>query len=381
MKNDYTNSFILNALELPLIYDFDTLSDSMGLSKRLLYLLSNRSENYYTNFSIRKKNNKMRTIHSPSYSMKLVQRWILNEILEKVKVSNEAMAFVKGDSKGILKNAESHKYNLFFLEMDIRDFYTSIKKNRVHYLFRNLGYNQFVSEFLANLCTYKDYLPQGAVSSPYISNLICYRLDLRLNGLSAKRDIVYTRYADDLTFSCNNKDDLKKICCVIKDIVQDEGFQINDEKTRFLSPASKRVVTGITIHDIDSKAKLKANKETKRKVRAMIHHAIVGMDYSKADIIRGYIAHIDYVERGYKGKMVKYINSLIKSKQYSMHNSVVEAYNQNKILKDAEEMVLANLNSYEIVDGQLGDEFMSDNFLARTEFLIKNEYKDDIVDS
>ncbi|GCD11315.1 retron St85 family RNA-directed DNA polymerase [Clostridium tagluense] len=347
MTTDFTNSFILNSLKLPIITNIDSLANTLGLSKTIIFLLSQKTSYYYKPFKILKKDGNSRQIFSPSYSLKLVQRWILNEILEKIDVSHESMAYKKGNDNGIKKNAEMHKYNLYLLEFDLKDFFTSIKRERVFFMFKNLGYNNMVSNILTNICTYNDYLPQGGVCSPYISNLVCYRLDKRLSALCGKRGIVYTRYADDLTFSCDNKQSLKKVKDIIKDIIESEQFKINDSKTRLLSPTSHKRVTGITVND----NKLKANKNMKKLVRAMIIKSLFSMDYINNNIIKGYIAFINSIEDGYKCKIIEYINKTInKSLPYS--NEMVIAYNENKFFKETNDMCY---HGYDNIDDKYED--------------------------
>lgn len=333
MKKDYTNSFLLNTLGIPIVTDLNSLSNTLAISTKLIYLLSQKTSDYYKVFYIKKKNGKLREILSPSYSLRIVQKWILNEILEKISISDEAMAYRKGKNAGIKKNAELHKFNLYILEMDIKDFFKSIKRNQIFFLFKNLGYSRFISNILSKICTYQGYLPQGGICSPYISNLVCYKLDKRIKNLCAKRDVTYSRYCDDLTFSCDNKDTLKKLNKVITDIVLDEGFLINESKTRYLSPYSHKKVTGITVND----NRVKASKQLKRTVRWMIHQAIVSKDYTNINKIRGYISFISSIEDGYKDKILKYINKLVE-KDYKYFTDIVEAYNKNKILKEANSM-------------------------------------------
>lgn len=367
MKKNFTNSFILNALNLPIINDFEGLSNSVGISKTLLYLLSKKTFMFYNTFDINKRNGNKREINSPKYSLKLVQRWILVEILEKIKVSTESMAFRKGIGNGCKKNAEYHKYSLYLLQLDINDFFTSIKRERVFYLFKSLGYNSLVANILTNLCTYNGYLPQGGVTSPYLSNLICYKLDKRLKGLSSKRDIFYTRYADDLTFSCDNKVTLRKVKNVIEDIIIDEGFVINPSKTRLLSPSSHKVVTGITVND----SKIKANKQMKRSVRAMIHNALVSGDYSKINRIIGYVAYINSIEEGYLEKIKAYTNNLI-GKEYNYYSDIVESFNKNKIYNDLNDMAY-NEFLFMDIDTENEWEFFTK---MRYQFLIKRGIKE-----
>lgn len=236
-------------------------------------------------------------MYVPHLALKVVQRWILKEILEKINVSNQAMAFVP-KKNGLKVNAEYHKKNIFILEMDIKKFFDSIKETQVFQLFCKIGYNTDVSAILANLCTYEDALPQGAVTSPYIANLVTYHLDVRLNGLCSRKDIVYTRYADDLSFSSNNRTKLNSIEKFVQCIVREEGFEINEKKTRYLSNDVKKTITGITINNEE----LHVDKDFKKKIRAMIFNSIVNKDYSKNEKIIGCIAYVDSIEEGYKEK-------------------------------------------------------------------------------
>lgn len=366
MNNDYTNGFIIHSLGLPHITDLESLSNSIGVSKTLLYLLTNKTNDYYTSFSIPKKNGEERKIDSPKYSLKLIQKWILVEILEKIPVSDEAMAFKKGFGIGIKKNAEYHSNSSYLLQLDLKDFFYSIKRRQVFYLFKNLGYNMFVSNLLTNLCTYKESLPQGGICSPYLSNLISIKLDARLVGLCSRRDILYTRYADDLTFSCDNKIVLQKVKKVIEDIVVDEGYKVNHNKTRLLSPSSHKLITGITVND----GYIKASKKLKKKVRAMIHNAIVRADYSKVNQIRGYISFINSIEVGYETKVVSYINELTK-KDYRMFREVVDSYNSNQIINGTDKMVYEEIELMGI-----DDDFELDDLLGeRVNFLKEKNCK------
>lgn len=333
MIKNFTNSFLQNSLNIPIIQNLDDLSNKIGLSKRILYLMSKKTNYFYNEIFIPKKDGTKRKIYSPSYALKLTQRWILEEILQKIKPSSQSMAFIKGFGTGILKNAKIHKDSLYLLQLDLKDFFTSIKRSRVFYLFQDLGYNKLIANLLTNLCTYKGYLPQGAVTSPYISNLICFKLDKRLNALSNSRDILYSRYADDLTFSCNNKDNLRKLKDFIIQIIKEENFVINEKKTRFLSPKSHRHVTGLTI---DNK-KVYVNKKIKKKVRTMIFNSIISGDYADNDTIKGYIAFINSVEKDYKKKVIRYVNKIIK-KDIRFFQETVEAFNNNKLFDEIDDM-------------------------------------------
>lgn len=325
----YSNSIVLETLGLPKIYDIDSLSTEIGLSPTILYLLSQKQHLFYQNKQIPKRDGSSRQISIPSTSLKLVQKWIKIKILDKLPLSDFSMAFRKGNSYGIKKNAELHKYDSYILKIDLKDFFHSIDKTKIFYLFKGIGYNNLISNILTNLCTYEDRVPQGAVTSPVISNLICKKLDYRLSGVASKRGISYTRYADDMYFSCDDEILLRKTQNMIYEILRDEGFVINNKKIKFMGPHSKKFITGLIIND----NKVFVPREMKRKVRTMIHHSIVTGDYSNIDSIKGYISFISSIEKDYRIKIKKYCESLIEKNQYRVFNDIVEKYNENNFLE------------------------------------------------
>lgn len=327
------NNTILNTLNVPVINNFEHFAEQLSLTKRLLYFLIFKSEKCYKLKTIPKKNGKNRTLHIPQFALKVVQRWILKEILEKIRVSNQSMAFVP-KKNGLLTNAQSHKDNVFILEMDLHNFFESIDKKRVFNLFYAIGYNKKVSAMLTNLCTYNNVLPQGAVTSPYIANLIAFHLDKRLNGLCSRRDIVYTRYADDLSFSSNNRSNLNSIEKLVKKIISDEGFEINSQKTRYLSNDVKKTVTGITINNYA----VHADKKLKKKIRAMIFYSITNQDYSMNENIKGSIAFVNSIEKVYKEKIIKYIINITKKDYLKSNVYIVNKYNENKLFENLPNM-------------------------------------------
>ena len=329
-SNKYSNTELLNQYNLPIFHNMEELASSMGLSKKIIYLFSLHSSKYYKKFKILKKNNKEREICAPNAKLKLVQKWLLINIFSKLVVSNQAMAFKKGIN-GIKLNASMHNKNLYILQIDLVDFFTSIKQKQVFKLLRRKGYNGKISAIITSLCTYNGCLPQGGITSPIISNLICNSLDKRLVGLCSKRDINYSRYADDMTFSSNEKSSLKRIVPIITDIIKQEGFAINKEKTRFSCPGSRKVITGVNINSNE----LKAKKELKRQVRAMIHKSIMQQEYEQNDKIRGLVAYINSIEQYYKEKICNYIESFEEKLKFEPNSQeIFEKYNKNKIFKE-----------------------------------------------
>lgn len=328
-----SNNVILNTLKVPIINDFAHLAEQLSLTQELLYFLCHKKQYCYVQKEIPKKDGTSRVLYVPRLALKVVQRWILKEILEKINVSSQTMAFVP-KKNGLKLNAEYHKKNIFILEMDIKNFFGSIKEKQVFQLFCKIGYNTEVSAILANLCTYEEILPQGAVTSPYIANLVAYHLDARLNGLCSRKDIVYTRYADDLSFSSNNRTKLNSIEKFVGYIVKEEGFLINEKKTRYLSNDVKKTITGITINNEE----MHVDRMFKKRIRAMIFRSIVEMDYTKNDKIIGCIAYVDSIEAGYKERMKEYIIRIVEKSQFRNNIDIVNAYNENKIYKSLPDM-------------------------------------------
>lgn len=328
----------MRSLDMPIIEDFYDLADQLRLSRKLVYWLTKEdADGKYKSFFKKKKNGKERRIDAPVASLKTAQRWVLKRILYKIKCSEYSYGFIhkKGISKVSpqLEVANKHHYNIYLLKLDIQDFYPSIKRTQVFYQFREIGYPTSVSNYLANICTWEGILPQGAPTSAYLSNLICRKLDRRIAGYCNKNNIVYTRYADDLMFSSDDRDLLHKAYNVIKDIVEDEGFHLNNEKTNFVGKSKRKEVLGITIND----KLVKSPKDMKRNVRAMIHRAIATGDYSDKNKIEGYISYIKSIEGDYEGKIRKYILKLSQS-ELELNQDLVEAYNTNKIFQDLPDM-------------------------------------------
>lgn len=230
---------------LPKLENLNDLSNRTHISAGLLFKLSKRHDWYYRTYSISKPSGGIREIAEPARSLKAVQAWILVSILERVAPSDQATGFRHGYN--ILYNARAHENNKHILCLDIDDFFPSIRYPAIYSIYRRLGYNKHISHVLASLCTFKDCLPQGGVTSPAISNLVCFRLDCRIAGYCGPHNIVYTRYADDMTFSSMDWRRLPGVHKVVRWIIEDEGFVLNERKTRYMGPKRRQKVTGLII--------------------------------------------------------------------------------------------------------------------------------------
>lgn len=306
----------LTAAGLPVYHDGAALAAAMGISiGKLRFLAFNRKVapvTHYKRFYIPKKSGGKRLISAPMPQLKAAQYWILEKILYKVPNSDAAHGFVPGRS--IVTNAVHHVAQDIVINIDLRDFFPTIEYKRVKGMFCKLGYSEQVATILALLCTEpevdqvaldgRDYyvantnrhLPQGAPCSPAITNIICFRLDRRFEGLARRFNYTYTRYADDMTFSAKEAaaDDAGKLIWGVKQVVKEEGFVIHPDKLKVMRKGDKREVTGIVVND-----KLSLDRETLRRFRALLHQisvsGLTGKQWGKGNIVSSVEGYINYV--------------------------------------------------------------------------------------
>ena len=179
----------------------DELARRLGIDEREL----GRLEPRYRVFTIPKRSGGTRRILAPSPELKTLQRRILRRLLGRLAAHPAAMGFERGRS--IVTNARAHQGQAVVLRFDLVDFFPTTEAARVREYFRRIGWNRPATRLLLRLCTNEGTLPQGAPTSPRLSNLVNYRLDARLAGLAARLGGVYTRYADDITISFADADD------------------------------------------------------------------------------------------------------------------------------------------------------------------------------
>lgn len=278
----------LRQLGLPEFRSEWELAEWLGISlHRLRWFTHDKSADtvwHYVKYTIPKSSGGQRIILAPKSELKTIQRKILHELLDKTAVSSVAHGFVKDHS--IITNAKQHVSKQFLLRLDLKDFFPTITFKRVRGLFISLGYSFAVASVLALLCTEyrreaferdgttyyvsigKRHLVQGAPTSPMLSNLVAWHLDYRLYGLATKRNFIYTRYADDLTFSGDSLDDTLKILDVAQRIIKEEGFIVNTRKTHIFRQSSRQIVTGIVVNQQTS-----TPRQLRRKVRAILSNA------------------------------------------------------------------------------------------------------------
>ena len=286
----------LRLLGLPV---FDTIEDLAGLihlDPQRLRLLVTQTTRFYKKYEIPKKSGGVRKIYQPARELKAIQRWILHYILEKLTPSSAATAFIVG--RGLLHNVIPHASNRYFVCIDLADFFPSILDPRVYRIFRLIGYSRETASILKALCTCDAKLPQGGVTSPYLSNLIAGRLDRRLLGLTSRRNISYTRYADDITVSSNNRNALYRSIPLIKEIIGSERFFVNESKTRVTGPRTRCRVTGLVKNSAEPQFGI--GKDKKRNMRAVIYSmqkkGVADLKYPSVGSIEGWLAYCKSVD-------------------------------------------------------------------------------------
>lgn len=252
----------------------------IDLGRLVYHLYKTDLSTRYLTFDIPKKAGGFRTISSPATALKLIQKK-LNQVLREVYPQKpQVHGFLRG--KSIISNALSHTGQRLVLNVDLEDFFPSINFGRIRGMLMAVPYNRnsTVASVLANICCFNNQLPQGAPTSPIISNMICAKMDSQLLRLAKKEGCSYTRYADDLTFSTSQESFPDSIATIqtnregkhlnlgneLADIIEGNGFRINRKKVRLQRSDARQVVTGLVTNQFPN-----VKREFARQIRAMLH--------------------------------------------------------------------------------------------------------------
>ena len=277
----------LAALGLPLLTSATDVAQAIGIEEReLAWLTYHRGAatlDHYSRFLIPKRRGGTRVISSPKRRLRVAQSWLLEQILTPLPVHDAAVAFRPGLS--VVDNAAQHTGRAVVARIDLQDFFPSITLPRVRRFFRSLGYSSGIATLFALLATEaprtavaldgqthfvalgERCLPQGACTSPALTNLLCRRLDTRLAGAAAALGFRYTRYADDLVFShAEASAPVGILLALARRILAETGFRVNEEKTSVLRPQHRQVVTGIVVNETPH-----VSREDLRRFRAVLH--------------------------------------------------------------------------------------------------------------
>lgn len=295
---------------------FDDVSDFLEIPKKYLWYLLYIKKNIYTSFTIPKKTGGVRKINKPTKNINILQKKLLPFLEAKYKIKKPVHGFVK--NKSILTNAKEHLKKNYILNLDIKNFFPTINFGRVRGLFMSEPFNmgEDAATLIAQLCCYNNELPQGACTSPVISNLIAVNLDNRMMKLSQNIHCTYTRYADDITISSskpfpktiifynegkNPFIDGFEIGKKLTIEIEKAGFEINTQKVRLENKYVRQEVTGLTINSFPN-----VKRKYIRQIRAMLysfekdglleaekkHLAFKGMQDYKGDIPGKYFQNV-----------------------------------------------------------------------------------------
>jgi RNA-directed DNA polymerase len=272
----------------------DELAQRLDIEKREL----RRFQPHYRDFTIPKRSGGVRRILAPDEDLKALQRRILRRLLGRLRAHPAAMGFER--NRSIVTNAKVHVGRAAVLRMDLVDFFPTTSAGRVGKYFRRIGWNRQAAQLLVRLCCHEGGLPQGAPTSPRLSNLVNYRLDARLAGMAKTFEAVYTRYADDITISFSEDQDPKdrdipwlkeywksprtgKLIRIapgtaisgnigymrdfVHRVAQSEGYRVHGrKKTSVRRPHHRQVVTGLVVND-----RVNLPRSTRRWLRAVEH--------------------------------------------------------------------------------------------------------------
>lgn len=332
----------LESYQVPIIETVSQLVEMMELTvSQLRFLTFHRTTNqisHYKRFYIKKKSGGTRMISSPMPQLKKVQYWVFENILNKIPVHEAAHGFV--EDRSIKTNAELHVGAEVVINQDLKNFFPSITFERVRGLFRSFGYSGQLATIFALICTEPEvdeveldgevyfvakssrYLPQGAPTSPVITNILCKRLDNRLTGMAEKNDYVYSRYADDITLSTQKEEGLAKIPQILwqsKKIIEDESFQLHPDKLHVMRTGSRKEVTGIVVNE-----KINVGRKKLNQFRALLHQIEKDGPEGKSwnsnpnvlPAIKGYANFVNMVNPQKGAKLLEQVKNIWEKEDY-----------------------------------------------------------------
>ncbi|MBQ9806356.1 MAG: RNA-directed DNA polymerase [Clostridia bacterium] len=277
--------------------ELSTLSRDLGIPAKTLYAVSNAQDKHYRLIKIPKKDGTDRTLSIPDEILKKIQRAISEQLLSREPISRYATAY--RPASGILKNALPHVGKAKLLKLDILHFFDSILYSAVkERAFPADRYSESNRILLSMLCYYRDTLPQGAPSSPAITNIIMRDFDEAVGAWCAERKIAYTRYCDDMSFSgdFDEEEVIEYIAARLKEL----GFTLNRRKTVVKTNSQQQTVTGIVVNQ-----KPNISAKYKREIRQAVfyctkfgvteHQKQIGSSQSPVAYLQALLGKINYV--------------------------------------------------------------------------------------
>ena len=244
--------------------ELSSLEQDLCISAKMLYAVSNNLGKHYRKAKLPKKSGGYRNLSVPDEELKSIQKQIAEVLLIHMPVSRYAKAYRFGSST--LRNAKHHVGKQVVLKLDILHFFDSIRYSTVKdNVFPEEIYAEPLRILLTMLCYHKDALPQGAPSSPAITNIILYEFDERIGQWCRNRGIAYTRYCDDMTFSGDFEP--AEVIRFVRLELKKIGFLLNEQKTRIQRLGQQQTVTGIVVNE-----KLSIPADYRRKLRQELYY-------------------------------------------------------------------------------------------------------------
>ena len=277
--------------------ELSSLEQDLGISAKTLYAVSNNLSKHYRKAKLPKKNGGFRNLSVPDEVLKSIQKRIAEVLLIHMPVSRYAKAYRFGSST--LRNAKHHVGKQVVLKLDILHFFDSIRYSTVKdKVFPEEIYAEPLRILLTMLCYHKDALPQGAPSSPAITNIILYEFDEQLGQWCREHGIAYTRYCDDMTFSGDFEpsEAIRYVRLELKKM----GFLLNEQKTRIQRPGQQQTVTGIVVNEklsipADYRRKLRQELYYCRKFGILEHMQKIGLEIPEDTYRMQLLGKVNYV--------------------------------------------------------------------------------------
>lgn len=249
--------------ELLLSFNLVNSSDIKKVNK-ILYGISNNIDSNYEEIIIKKKKGGLRFLNEPSKTLKQIQKNILSNVLVDRITSRYATAYKRKHS--LTTNALPHVNKKIILKLDIENFFDNINFIKVYkYVFNECLYPKKLGFLLTNLCLFNNKLPQGAPTSGYISNLVLRNFDEAVGKFCNSKNISYTRYSDDMTFSGDFN--VKEVISFVSKLLFEEGFKLNKSKIKVVNKGTRQQITGVVVNE-----KLTIRKNYKRKIRQEVYY-------------------------------------------------------------------------------------------------------------
>ncbi|WP_185633958.1 reverse transcriptase family protein [Burkholderia cepacia] len=251
---------------LPVIFSFRHLADVLGVAPATLHTMSFRTDLYYKRFDIPKRSGGIRKISAPHETLAAIQRWILENIISRAYqiISPSVVGYVK--NKSIKDHVTVHAQSKQLVKFDLKDFFPSISVENVKHIFSEIGYSHSVSRTLAALVTLEGGLPQGASTSPAISNVFMQSFDNAMTTFCDEKCFLYTRYADDIVVS--GESGVTESLFDLKAKFSEFGLTLNHGKTRVYADLQRvKFVTGLILCD----GNVRLPKSMRRRIRVQCH--------------------------------------------------------------------------------------------------------------